>query len=85
MVSQVAGPFLGGGSVPCSQTPGAQCGIAGSLYAAGQAPVDGSAPEKQRRQLEPLAGRESRGDEVQPRCRGSANQLAGGRFETEHE
>jgi hypothetical protein len=39
IVSQVAGPFLGGGGVPCSQTPGAQCGTAGSLYAADQKPV----------------------------------------------
>lgn len=39
IVSQVAGPFLGGGSVACSQTPGAQCGTPGSLYAADQAPV----------------------------------------------
>jgi hypothetical protein len=42
IVSQVAGPFLGGGSVACSQTPGAQCGTPGSLYAADQAPVDSS-------------------------------------------
>jgi len=39
IVSQVAGPFLGGGGVPCSQTPGAQCGTPGSLYAADQKAV----------------------------------------------
>lgn len=39
IVSQRAGPFLGGGSVPCSTTPGTQCGAAGSLYAADQAAV----------------------------------------------
>ncbi len=42
IVSQVAGPFLGGGLVPCSQTPLAQCGTPGSLYAADQAPVNAS-------------------------------------------
>jgi hypothetical protein len=40
IVSQVAGPYLGGGSVPCANTPGARCGAAGSLYAADQTPVD---------------------------------------------
>jgi len=40
IVSQVAGPFLGGGSVPCDQTPGARCGTPGSLYAADQTPVN---------------------------------------------
>ena len=39
IVSQRAGPFLGGGNVPCSTTPGAQCGATGSLYAADQAKV----------------------------------------------
>ncbi len=42
IVSQMAGPFLGGGSVPCSTTPGATCGTPGSLYAADQAPVNAS-------------------------------------------
>jgi hypothetical protein len=42
IVSQVAGPFLGGGSVPCAQTPGANCGTPGSLYAADQAAVNSS-------------------------------------------
>lgn len=42
IVSQVAGPFLGGGSVPCAQTPGAKCGTPGSLYAADQAAVNAS-------------------------------------------
>jgi Carboxypeptidase regulatory-like domain len=42
IVSQVAGPFLGGGSVPCAQTPGAKCGTPGSLYAADQAAVSAS-------------------------------------------
>jgi hypothetical protein len=40
IVSQRAGPFLGGGDVPCSNTPGARCGTAGSLYAADQTPVN---------------------------------------------
>jgi len=40
IVSQRAGPFLGGGNVPCSNTPGAKCGAAGSLYAADQTAVD---------------------------------------------
>ena len=39
IVSQRAGPFLGGGSTACSTTPGAQCGTPGSLYAVDQAPV----------------------------------------------
>lgn len=39
IVSQKAGPFLGGGSVPCGQTPGAKCGTPGSLYAADQTAV----------------------------------------------
>jgi len=39
IVSQMAGPFLGGGSVPCDTTPGAKCGTPGSLYAADQAAV----------------------------------------------
>jgi hypothetical protein len=39
IVSQKAGPFLGGGSVPCAQTPGAKCGTPGSLYAADQTAV----------------------------------------------
>ena len=42
IVSQVAGPFLGGGSVPCAQTPGAKCGTPGSLYSADQAAVNSS-------------------------------------------
>ena len=42
IVSQVAGPYLGGGSVPCSTTPGSQCGAAGSLYAADQPLVNAS-------------------------------------------
>jgi hypothetical protein len=42
IVSQVAGPFLGGGSVPCSQSPGAKCGTPGSLYAADQTAVNAS-------------------------------------------
>lgn len=42
IVTQVAGPFLGGGSVPCAQTPGAKCGTPGSLYAADQAAVNAS-------------------------------------------
>jgi hypothetical protein len=40
IVSQRAGPFLGGGNVTCDQTPGARCGTPGSLYAAEQTPVD---------------------------------------------
>jgi hypothetical protein len=40
IVSQRAGPFLGGGSVPCAQTPGAQCGVPGSLYSLDQTPVN---------------------------------------------
>ncbi len=40
IVSQKAGPFLGGGSVPCDTTPGAKCGTPGSLYAADQTAVD---------------------------------------------
>ena len=40
IVKQIAGPFLGGGGVACSQTPGAQCGTPGSLYAADQTPVN---------------------------------------------
>jgi hypothetical protein len=39
IVSQKAGPFLGGGGVACSQVAGAQCGTPGSLYAAEQKPV----------------------------------------------
>jgi hypothetical protein len=39
IVSQRAGPFLGGGNVACDQTPGAKCGTAGSLYAADQTAV----------------------------------------------
>lgn len=42
IVSQVAGPFLGGGRTPCSTAPGSRCGNAGSLYAADQAPVNSS-------------------------------------------
>lgn len=42
IVSQMAGPFLGGGSVACSQTPGAKCGTPGSLYAADQTAVNAS-------------------------------------------
>jgi hypothetical protein len=39
IVSQRAGPFLGGGSVPCNNPP-TNCGIPGSLYAADQiAPI----------------------------------------------
>jgi len=40
IVSQVAGPFLGGGSVPCVSGPGTvgvKCGASGSLYQADQA------------------------------------------------
>jgi hypothetical protein len=40
IVSQVAGPFLGGGGVPCSTAPGSKCGTSGSLYAADQTPVN---------------------------------------------
>ena len=40
IVSQRAGPFVGGGNVDCDQTPGARCGTPGSLYAADQTPVD---------------------------------------------
>jgi hypothetical protein len=42
IVSQRAGPFLGGGNVPCDQTPGAKCGTPGSLYAADQTAVNAS-------------------------------------------
>lgn len=40
IVSQMSGPYLGGGSVPCVSGPGtlgAQCGAPGSLYQADQA------------------------------------------------
>jgi hypothetical protein len=36
IVSQVAGPYLGGGSVPCNMASLSTCGVPGSLYEAGQ-------------------------------------------------
>lgn len=42
IVSQRAGPFLGGGNVPCANTPNTKCGAPGSLYQVDQAPTDAS-------------------------------------------